>query len=124
MSKKSINMINIVHGYESFKYEQLCSLFINFLKEKNVLEEFTRELQNLSGLNLENYIKDRYDKDKDLSTLIDRAFTWSDTERDDEDYWQKLDHEWRKLFELYDKTIADGKSVDHLIKKNQYKSIL
>ena len=123
MSKKSINMINIVHGYESFKYEQLCSLFINFLKEKDVLEEFIRELQNLSGLNLENHIKNRYDKNKDLSSLIDMAFTWSDTEREDEDYWQALDHEWRKLLELYDKTIADGKSVDHLIKKNQYKSI-
>lgn len=123
MSKKSINMINIIQGYETFKYEQLCSLFINFLKEKNILEEFTRELQNLSGLNLENYIKDRYDKDKDLSSLIDMAFTWSETERDDEDYWQALDYEWRKLLELYNKTIADGKSVDHLIKKNQYKSI-
>lgn len=77
-------------------------LFIGFLKENNVYDEF---IDNLSKQN-ERLTLDEFYADEEydgfLDTLISDAFTWSQTEKfadSDEShaYWSELNNKWELL---------------------------
>ena len=86
-------------------YREMVAEFLSFLKENNALRGYqiaVREQKSKCFNTIENKInifsieplkillcKEQYGE------LVNRAFTWAKT-KEDHEYWEKLDHKWRK----------------------------
>jgi hypothetical protein len=99
-------------------HRQMIAEFLLFLKENNALRGYqiaVREQKSKYFNTIENKInifsieplkilfcKEHY------SELVNRAFTWART-KEDHEYWEKLDHKWRRIVRNTDLQIVNEK---------------
>lgn len=86
-------------------YREMVAEFLSFLKENNALRGYQKAVRKQKWSyfkTIENIINPFtiepirvLFRPEQYCELINMAFTWANT-KEDHDYWEKLDHKWRR----------------------------
>lgn len=95
--------------------EQINKLFVEFLKDNNVLKQYVKNVKRLKKdyfQTWENYanpftiqpLEQCLNGVGEIEDLIDRAFFWADTQ-EGRCFWSNLDMEWRVICRSHKKQL-------------------